>query len=67
MARRTRKINKLFEAGIKYIDYKDDKLLRRFISDRGYEIAGDHEEEYLTRPDAKVIKTLIRYEIKKKQ
>ena len=35
MAKRTRKINKLFEAGIKYIDYKDEKLLRRFISDRG--------------------------------
>ncbi len=35
MPKRPRKINKLFEAGIKYIDYKDEKLLRRFVSDRG--------------------------------
>ncbi len=41
--------------------------LHQFISDSGYEIAGDHEEEYLTTPDAKVVKTIIRYEIKKKQ
>ncbi len=41
--------------------------LRGFITDSGYEIAGDHEEEYLTTPDAKVVKTIIRYEIKKKQ
>ena len=41
--------------------------LHRFIGDSGYEIAGMHEEEYLTRPDAKVVKTLIRYPVKKKQ
>lgn len=40
--------------------------LHRFIADNGYEIAGAHEEEYLTRPDVKVPKTIIRYEIKKK-
>ena len=40
--------------------------LHRFIEDSGYKIAGIHEEEYLTSPDAKVIKTLIRYPIKKK-
>jgi len=40
--------------------------LHRFIKDSGYQITGDHEEEYLTRPDAKVIKTLIRYTVKKK-
>ena len=39
--------------------------LHRFIADSGYEIAGVHEEEYLTRPDAKVIKTIIRYPVKK--
>jgi small subunit ribosomal protein S18 len=27
--------NKLKEAGIEFIDYKDEKLLRRFLSDRG--------------------------------
>ena len=40
--------------------------LQQFITDNGYEIAGTHEEEYLTSPDAKVIKTIIRYPIKKK-
>ena len=40
--------------------------LHKFIGENGYEIAGPHEEEYLTRPDAKVMKTIIRYQIKKK-
>ena len=40
--------------------------LQRFIEDSGYEIAGVHEEEYLTSPDAKVVKTIIRYPVKKK-
>ena len=39
--------------------------LQRFIEENGYRIAGVHEEEYLTRPDAKVVKTIIRYPIKK--
>ena len=41
--------------------------LHKFIEESGYEIAGHHEEEYLTRPDAKVPKTIIRYPVKKKQ
>jgi len=40
--------------------------LHDFIAENGYEIAGDHEEEYLTSPKAKVQKTLIRYPIRKK-
>jgi hypothetical protein len=40
--------------------------LHKFIEDSGYEIAGVHEEEYLTSPRAKVQKTIIRYPIKKK-
>ncbi len=40
--------------------------LHRFIEENSYEIAGMHEEEYLTRPDAKVPKTIIRYPVKKK-
>ena len=40
--------------------------LHKFIEDNGYEIAGVHEEEYLTSPQAKVQKTIIRYPIKKK-
>ncbi len=39
--------------------------LRRFIEESGYEIAGLHEEEYLTRPNAKVPKTIIRYQVRK--
>jgi len=42
------------------------KKLHEFIFENGYEIAGVHEEEYLTTPKAKVQKTLIRYPIKKK-
>jgi len=40
--------------------------LHKFIDDSGYEIAGVHEEEYLTTPDAKVVKTIIRYPVMKK-
>ena len=40
--------------------------LVKFIEESGYEIAGVHEEEYLTTPDAKVVKTLIRYPVRKK-
>jgi len=40
--------------------------LHKFIEESGYEVAGPHEEEYLSRPDAKVIKTIIRYPIRKK-
>ncbi len=41
--------------------------LHEFIADSGYEIAGDHEEEYLTRPEARVVKTLIRYPVRKRK
>jgi hypothetical protein len=41
--------------------------LYQFIEDSGYEIAGAHEEEYLSTPDAKVVKTIIRYQVRKKQ
>jgi hypothetical protein len=40
--------------------------LHRFIEENGYEIACAHEEEYLTTPDAKVPKTIIRYAVRKK-
>ena len=40
--------------------------LHNFIEESGYEITGVHEEEYLTSPDAKVPKTIIRYRVKKK-
>jgi len=47
-------------------EYATVERLHQFIDDSGYEIAGAHEEEYLTRPDAKVPKTLIRYPVRKK-
>jgi hypothetical protein len=40
--------------------------LHKFIEESGYEVAGLHEEEYLTSPDAKIVKTIIRYPVKKK-
>jgi hypothetical protein len=39
-------------------------LLHRFIADNGFEIAGCHEEEYLTSPEARVQKTVIRYQVR---
>ncbi|MBI3361911.1 MAG: GyrI-like domain-containing protein [Chloroflexi bacterium] len=39
--------------------------LHEFIAASGYEIAGAHEEEYLTRPEAKEQKTIIRYPVRK--
>ncbi len=40
--------------------------LHRFIEAQGYEIAGLHEEEYLTTPRAKVQRTLIRYPVRRR-
>jgi DNA-binding PadR family transcriptional regulator len=39
--------------------------LHAFIAEQGYEIVGPHEEEYLSRPEAKAPKTIIRYQVKK--
>jgi hypothetical protein len=39
--------------------------LHAFIAEQGYEIAGPHEEEYLSRPGAKEQKTRIRYQVQK--
>ena len=40
--------------------------LHKFIGEDGYEIAGPHEEEYLSHPDANLAKTIIRYPVNKK-
>jgi hypothetical protein len=40
--------------------------LLKFIQEEGYEVSGDHEEEYLSSPAAKVPKTIIRYPVKKR-
>ena len=42
------------------------KMLHKFIEENGYEIAGIHEEEYQTKPDSKVVKTIIRYPVRKR-
>jgi hypothetical protein len=47
-------------------EYPTVERLHQFIAENGYEIAGAHEEEYLTTPDAKVPKTIIRYPVRKK-
>ena len=39
--------------------------LLEFIEDSGYRMIGEHEEEYLTSPKAKVMKTIIRYRVAK--
>jgi hypothetical protein len=38
--------------------------LHAFLAESGYEIAGPHEEEYLTQPGAKQMKTIIRYPVR---
>ena len=40
------------------------KRLQRFVFDCGYEIAGDAEEEYLTRPGVEPQRTIVRYPIR---
>jgi hypothetical protein len=40
--------------------------LHGFIKDSGYKLVGPHEEEYLTMPNVKNMKTVIRNLIKKK-
>lgn len=42
------------------------KKLHDFVKTSGYELAGPHEEQYLTKPDSRVVKTIIRYLVKKK-
>ena len=43
------------------------QLLHDFITEQGYEIAGPHEEEYQSRPEAKHPKTVIRYQVRKRE
>ena len=40
--------------------------LHAFVQEKGYRIVGPHEEEYLTRPDVKLPKTIIRYRVAKR-
>jgi hypothetical protein len=40
--------------------------LHKFIKESGYELAGAHEEEYLTKPETKLMKTIVRYQVKRR-
>lgn len=39
------------------------EALHKFVEENGYRLIGDHEEEYLTSPRAKVMKTIIRHRV----
>jgi hypothetical protein len=39
--------------------------LHEFIVAQGYQLAGPHEEEYLTRPDTRDQRTMIRYQVRR--
>ena len=39
--------------------------LRAFVAASGCEICGAHEEEYLSRPEARQLKTVIRYPVRR--
>lgn len=41
------------------------ELLHEFISESGCEICGPHEEVYMSRPEAKAPKTIIRYQVRR--
>ena len=43
------------------------RQLHDFIAAEGYEIAGPHEEEYLSSPASKAPKTVIRYQVRKRE
>lgn len=43
----------------------DDRAPAGLHPEQGYKVDGPHEEEYLSRPDARVPKTLIRYRIRR--
>jgi DNA-binding PadR family transcriptional regulator len=40
--------------------------LHAYIEEKGFEIAGPHEEEYMSRPGSKVQKTIVRYQVRPK-
>ena len=46
-------------------DQEEESVARlmAFVAESGYRVSGDHEEEYLTPPDAQPPKTIIRYQI----
>jgi len=60
------KVVEIVHIGPYATEAKTINKLRKFIEENGLEIVGVHEEEYLTRPGAKVQKTIIRYPVREK-
>ena len=46
-------------------DHEKESVARlvAFVAESGYRVSGDHEEEYLTPPDADPPQTIIRYQV----
>lgn len=55
----------IFHLGVYSEEGPTIEKLHDFVKASGYKLTGHHEEEYLTRPDAKVMKTIIRYLVSK--
>lgn len=43
------------------------EMLHEFIGQQDYEIVGAHEEEYISRPGAKEQKTIVRYQVRRRE
>ena len=56
----------ILHLGSYYQEEPTVEQLHKFVEDGGCEIAGSHEEEYLTLQNTKVPKNIIRYRVKKK-
>ena len=55
----------IVHAGPYATEHESVRKLLAFVEGLGYEIAGPHEEEYLTRPDAKEPRTIVRYPVRR--
>lgn len=56
----------IVHAGPYATEQESVRKLLAFVEGLGYEIAGPHEEEYLTRPDAKEPRTVVRYPVRRR-
>jgi effector-binding domain-containing protein len=65
ISRSSRKAAEILHLGPYAAERPTTERLLAFIREQGYKVDGPHEEEYLSRPDARVPKTLIRYRIRR--
>lgn len=56
----------IVHAGPYATEHESVRKLLAFVDGLGYEIAGPHEEEYLTRPDAEEPRTIVRYPVRRR-